>query len=142
MRYLRLSWKILWVFMLFWLIVPGYVGSEVVVETVKVVKSEPMVIKSKTLEVDDKSKIVTFLGNVNARKDDLIIDCQKMLVYYENRASQDGREKIETRVDRIVATGNVSINRTQGGKATAEQAVYYQGEEKVVLTGKPMVKQG
>ena len=36
----------------------------------------------------------------------------------------------------------VKINRDQGGMATVEKAVYYRQDEKVVLTGKPVVKQG
>ena len=42
-----------------------------------------------------------------------------------------------------MATGNVKIYRgTQGGIATSSKAVYYQDQDKLVLTGKPMVKQG
>jgi len=37
---------------------------------------------------------------------------------------------------------NVKIIRPDGSSATAEQATYYQAQEKVVLTGKPVVKQG
>jgi lipopolysaccharide export system protein LptA len=109
----------------------------------------PMVIKSKTLELDDRVKTVTFAGNVNAKRDDFIVDCQKMVVYYrgapeqqkEAEKSKTGEEE-EASIDKIVATGKVKITRSEGGVATAEKAVYYQKGEKLVLTGKPVVKQG
>jgi lipopolysaccharide export system protein LptA len=106
-------------------------------------KGTPTVIKSNSLEIDNKRREVTFAGNVEARKDDMTINCQKMFVYYlEDKAAGGASEKAAFKIDRIVATGEVKINRTDGGLATAEQATYYQSEEKVVLTGKPVVKQG
>lgn len=104
--------------------------------------TEPIVIKSKTLEVDNKLKVVTFTGEVNAKKDDFVLECEKMLVYYESLPNQGGRGETETKINKIVATGQVRINRVQGGVATADKAVYYQREEKMVLTGKPVVREG
>ncbi len=106
------------------------------------VSPKPMIIKSKTLEWDDEKKTVTFTGDVNAQKDDFVVDCEKMFVYYT--ASSDEQEKgdFAKGVDRIVATGQVRITRSGGGVAEAEKAVYYQGDEKLVLTGNPSVKQG
>jgi lipopolysaccharide export system protein LptA len=40
----------------------------------------PMVIKSKTLEADDNKKRVTFAGDVEAKRDDFTVFCQKLLV--------------------------------------------------------------
>ena len=45
-------------------------------------------------------------------------------------------------ISKIIATGRVSISRAQGGLATAEKAVYFEDDEKIVLTGNPVVKQG
>lgn len=105
-------------------------------------KNFPIIIKSDILEVDDELKLITFTGNVVATKGELKIKCKKMIVYYTSsgKASSAG---LKTRVSKIVATGNVRIYRgKQGGIATANKAVYYQEDERVVLTGKPMVKQG
>jgi len=41
----------------------------------------PMVIKSKTLEADDKKKQVTFAGDVEAKRDDFTVLCEKMVVF-------------------------------------------------------------
>lgn len=102
-----------------------------------------IVVKADSLEIDNKKKIVTFSGNVDAKRDVFTMYCEKMDVYYVNRqpgASSD--EKTQFQVEKIVALGNVRIIRTGGGLATADKAVYYQAEDKVVLTGNPVVKQG
>jgi lipopolysaccharide export system protein LptA len=102
----------------------------------------PMVIKSNTLEVNDGLRIVTFSGAVDARKDDFTILCSKMLVYYDKLPGQKEGEDGGTKIDKIVASGDVRISRAEGGVATADEAVYYQLDEKLVLTGRPVVKQG
>ncbi len=99
-------------------------------------------IKSNTLEIDNKRKIVTFTGNVDARRDDFTINCEKMLLYYKDQPTDKRSEKMDVKIDKIIATGNVKIIRTDGGLAMADKATYYQIQEKVVLTGKPVVKQG
>jgi len=124
------------------LAVTDSVGSEVLDKQTAKDDPRPIVIKSKTLEVNDKTKVVTFEGDVRAeisvKGDDFVIECKKMLVYYKNPPSQQQKAEAETKV----ATGDVRFNRGQGGVATAEKAVYYQEDEKIVLTGRPVVKQG
>ena len=106
-------------------------------------KSGPMVISSNMFEIDNEEYIVTFLGDVDARRDNLIINCQKIQLYYRNTSSEEDSEKIQANVDKIIATGEVKIRRLDGGgKAMAEKAVYYHNDEKVVLTGDPVVRQG
>ena len=102
----------------------------------------PMVIKSKALEADDNKKRVTFAGDVEAKRDDFTVLCQELVVFYEKSSEQKEPENVSARIDRIVATGAVKIIRAEGGVATGEKAVYYQKSEKLVLTGKPVVKQG
>jgi lipopolysaccharide export system protein LptA len=102
----------------------------------------PMVIKSKTLEADDKKKRVTFEGDVEAKRDDFTVLCRKLVVLYEKSTQQKETEKVSARIDKIIATGAVKIIRAEGGVATGEKAVFYQKDEKLVLTGKPVVKQG
>ncbi len=106
------------------------------------VSSKPIIIKSKTLEWNDEKKTVVFTGEVNAQKDDFVVGCQKMIVYYTASSDEQGKGDFARTVDRIVATDRVRITRRDGGTAEAEKAVYYQADEKLVLTGHPSVKQG
>jgi len=104
---------------------------------------EPIVINSKTVEMNNELKVVTFKGDVKAKRDTFVINCDNMLVYYESSPAQPGEgDGNKTRIDKIVASGNVIINRAKGGKATAEKAVYHQKDEKMVLMGNPTVEQG
>ncbi|MGM0425613.1 MAG: lipopolysaccharide transport periplasmic protein LptA [Thermodesulfobacteriota bacterium] len=103
--------------------------------------SGAVVINSNRLEADDQKQTITFWGDVNAHRDDFTIDCQKMVVYLKKSAKTRPKEKESAQIDRIVATGEVKIVRSMGGTATARQAVYHEGEEKLVLTGDPVVKQ-
>ena len=139
---MRYASFVIFSFVLFVLIAQGFAGSEASQKQVEKAEPKPIVIKSKSLEVNNETKVVTFTGDVNAEKDEFVIDCQKMLVFYESAPKQKGSEPSETRIDKIIAEGQVVINRTQGGMATTEKAIYYQKDEKVVLTGNPVVKQG
>ncbi len=102
-----------------------------------------MVIRSNTLEIDGKQSIVivTFIGDVDAKGDDFTINCQKMLLYYNNNPSGNDAGKEKSRIEKIIAKGRVKISQPDGGLAMAEKAIFYQNDEKVVLTGKPKVKQ-
>jgi len=101
-----------------------------------------MIIKSNTLEVDDKLKMVTFTGDVNAEKDNLTISCDRMVVHYKAPAGTKDSGTASTRIDKVVATGNVVIRRTEGGIATARKAVFFEDSDKVILTDHPRVKRG
>jgi lipopolysaccharide export system protein LptA len=103
---------------------------------------QPLVIKSNNLEIDNEKKIVTFNGDVDARKDDWTINCQKMILFYNEQNAKSGAGADKPQVDKIIAQGKVQIRQSGGAMATADEATYYQADERVVLTGKPMVKQG
>lgn len=101
-----------------------------------------MVINSKTLEADDRKKQVIFAGDVKAERDDFTVFCQKLVVLYKKDEEKKKGTEVSASIDKIIATGHVKIIRSEGGVATGEKAIYYQNDEKLVLTGKPMVKQG
>jgi len=118
-------------------------------------QGQPIVIKSDSLEFDHRRKMVTFSGNVDAKRDDWTIACQKMIVYYGEKSKEstpkesmkiekivESTQKESMKIEKIVAKGNVKITRQAGGLVTAEEATYYWDEERVVLTGKPVVQQG
>ncbi len=101
-----------------------------------------IVIRSQSLEVDNKKRVILFTGQVDAKREDMTINCEKMIVYYKDESTKTTAENADVRIDRIVATGNVKISRPDGAFAMADKGVYYENGEKVVLTGNPVVKQG
>ncbi|MFZ7112729.1 MAG: lipopolysaccharide transport periplasmic protein LptA [Desulfatiglandales bacterium] len=105
-------------------------------------QAQSIVINADALEINDADKIVSFFGNVDAVKGNFRIKAEKMTLYYLGNATNGAPAGNETRIEKIVATGDVQIFREEGGEATAQEAIYYQGEEKVILTGNPKLKQG
>jgi lipopolysaccharide transport protein LptA len=63
-----------------------------------------------------------------------------MVVYY-GETTKGSAQKESMKIEKIVAKGDVRITR-QSGLATADEATYYWDDERVVLTGKPVVQQG
>jgi lipopolysaccharide export system protein LptA len=102
----------------------------------------PIIIYSNTLELDQEKKLVVFEGKVQAKTEGMVIDCQKMLVYYLGSPTEKETNAKSNRIDKIIALGNVIINRFDGGMARAGKAVFLHNEEKVVLTDNPSVQQG
>jgi len=102
----------------------------------------PIIIHSDTLELDQEKKLVVFEGKVKAKTESMVIDCQKMFVYYLGNPTEKETDAESNRIDKIIAIGNVIINRFAAGMAQAGKAVFYQNEEKIVLTENPVVQQG
>ena len=119
--------------------VPGF--SEELDEKIGFKTQGKIVITSDTLEMDNKKKMVTFTGTVNAKNNEFSMDCENMIVYYESSPSKKGSQETSNEIDRIVATGKVEIVRSLGGTASADKAVYHQVSEKFILTGNPVIKQ-
>ena len=105
-------------------------------------------IKSETLEIDNQREMVTFSGGVDVQKDNINITCRQLLLYYHNKATDKddkgdaGLGDADMSIQKIVVSGDVKITSDDGISATADKAVYYQDQEKVILSGNPIVKQG
>ena len=129
-------------FLGFWvLLFPPNASGQTLKKALGDSQGQPIVIKSNSLEFDHQRKMVTFSGNVDAKREDWTIVCQKMVVYYVEKG-KESPQKESMKIEKIVAKGDVRITRASGGLATAEEATYYWDEERVVLTGKPVVQQG
>lgn len=102
---------------------------------------EPIHIASDRMEVDQKDKVVTFEGHVVVQQKDLTITGKKMRVYTSNAAEPSSESNKTDRIDRIEVEGEVRISQ-QDKIATADKAVYYHNEQKIVLMGKPQFSQG
>ena len=111
-------------------------------EAQEISKEDRIVIKSDTLEVDQQKRLIVFEGKVRAQRRDMTVDCQKMLVYYLDRSASTESDVESRQIDKIIALGNVTVNRSDGSVAHAGKAVFFQAEEKIVLTEDPSVQQG
>jgi lipopolysaccharide export system protein LptA len=93
---------------------------------------QPIEIVADRLEGNQQLGNVKFFGNVVAKQGDVTIYAEEFDIYYQ----PDSRE-----MEKIIARTGVRI--VQGERvATAEQAVYYNKQGKVILTGSPKVHQG
>ena len=52
-------------------------------------KEGSIIINSDTLEIDNVRNLVTFKGDVDARRDDLTINCETLLLYYKKKPGED-----------------------------------------------------
>ncbi len=94
--------------------------------------SQPIRIKSDGLEWDYKGHVVTFRGNVIANQEDVTLYSDRMVIYYDETTSE---------VTQIVAEGAVRIVQLDR-RATGEKAVFHNAGKKIVLTGRPVIRQG
>ena len=132
MKYLHLKHFLLITVPLLFLISPLPPSAESEEKKSEETNEAPVVIKADSLEMDDQQKIVIFKGNVDAKEKDFLINCQKMVLHYKDQSNKQASETGEFNIEKIIATGKVIITRPEGGLATAEKALYYRGDEKVV----------
>lgn len=93
---------------------------------------QPIDITSDKVETYSKENLIIFKGNVMARQKDIVIysDSLEAVVF------EDGKG-----IEKVIAGGNVKIQ--QGLRvASCQKAVFYNLDQKVVLTGDPKVWEG
>jgi len=95
----------------------------------------PTVITSESLTADNKAKTALFTGSVVAKKGDMTLYADRMLVYYIESGGGSN-------IDKIDAEGNVKLVR--GDRVvTSGKAVYFAGaEERAVFTESPRAAEG
>jgi lipopolysaccharide export system protein LptA len=92
----------------------------------------PIDIVSDTVEADQKENTVTFKGNVVARQEDTTLYANTLVIFYESETKK---------VKEIRAIGNVKIVQLDR-RATGQKATFQQEENKVVLDGDAVVREG
>lgn len=108
----------------------------------------PTVVTAKTLVADNKKRTVTYKTGVVVKRGDVTLYADEVIIRLsgDNNASGGGRGAGEFfsgpgSVETIEAKGGVRI--VQGDKtATADEALYKAGEEKIILKGRPRMWQG
>lgn len=95
-------------------------------------EEKPITITSQRMTAKNKEHLIIFEKDVVAEKDGMTIYSNTMEVLLKGENKE---------VSIITALGDVKI--VSGNRiATAQKAVYYKDEEKVVLTGDPEVREG
>ncbi|HKJ05448.1 MAG TPA: lipopolysaccharide transport periplasmic protein LptA [Geopsychrobacteraceae bacterium] len=102
------------------------------IDTSKAASAVPVDISSESLEVDEQSGTAVFTGQVLVKRGDMTIYADTLTLH---RAQNS--EQIET----IEASGGVRVVQLDR-IATAQQANFYQQEEKLVLIGDAKIRQG
>ncbi len=109
-------------------------------------------ITSEKMIVRNKERRAIFEGRVVLTKGSLVVRSDVMVVFYKPRngdssAGQTGAAQSAEQsqddglsISKIEATGRVKIEK-KDGNATCRKAVYYQDEQKIVLTGHPVAWQ-
>ncbi|WP_353683609.1 LptA/OstA family protein [Thermodesulfovibrio sp. 3907-1M] len=96
---------------------------------------EPIIITSNTLINDSKAKTATFEGNVVAKRGEVTLYANKMIVYYEDEQKGGNIKMIE-------AIGNVKLVKADR-VITSHKATYLpEPEERVIFTGEPRATEG
>lgn len=109
-------------------------------------KNEPIEITSDKMEAFQGKKMIVFSGGTIATQGDIKLKTDRLSIYYKK--SKDKKEKIGAQeieaagdLDRIEAKGNVHVTQ-KDISATSDEAVYYQAEGRIIMTGKPVLQQG
>ena len=114
-------------------------------------REEPIHINSRRLEVQDKKKIATFVGDVHLTQGDTTLTCQTLIVYYEQNAAsgkdtgmvqaQSGPAGGQQQIRRLIAKGDVVVMQ-KDQTATGNQGVFEMKTNIVTLEGNVVVTQG
>ena len=114
---------------------------------------QPVRIESNTLEVRDKIRQATFVGDVKLTQGDTIIKCKVLVVFYEDTAAPTKKgappataggqpaQKSSQKIKRAECKGDVFVIQKEQ-TATGENAVFDVKSNTVVITGNAVVTQG
>lgn len=104
-------------------------------------KSEaPLHIAGDRMVASQKDREIVFEGHVVVQQEDLTITGRTLRVYAVEGDKPD-RDSMVDKIDRIEIEGEVRISQREK-LATAEKAVYYHQQSRIVLMGNPSVSQG
>ena len=92
----------------------------------------PIDITSDTVEANQKQNTLTFKGNVIAKQEDITLYANTLVIYYDQETKK---------LKQIIATGNVKVVQLER-RATSKKATFHQDDNKVVLDGEAVVREG
>lgn len=92
----------------------------------------PIDIVSDTVEANQRESMITFKGNVVAKQEDTTLHANTLVIRYEAETKK---------LKEITAIGNVRIVQLDR-RATGQRATFQQEENKVILDGEAVVREG
>jgi lipopolysaccharide export system protein LptA len=92
----------------------------------------PIDITSDTVEANQKQNTVTFQGNVIAKQGNTTLYAKTLVIYYDPDTQK---------LKEMMAIGNVEVIQL-GRRATGQRGTFYQNENKVVLEGEVVLREG
>jgi len=117
-------------------------------------RDQPVKIESNSLEVRDKSRQATFMGDVKLTQGETTLQCKTLVVFYEDTpapaASKKGAPPVQKsgglaggsqQIKRVEAKGNVFITQ-KDQTASGENGLYDLKSNSITLTGNVVVTQG
>jgi lipopolysaccharide export system protein LptA len=103
-------------------------------------KQSPIRISSDRMEAMQQEKTLLFEGHVVVQQDDLTLSGNRLKLFGLSGDKSDQASIID-KIDHIELEGDVKM--TQLDKmATAQKAIYFHQEQKIVLYGNPVVSRG
>lgn len=100
----------------------------------------PIHIEADRMESVQKENAVLFTGKVEAKQGELVINSDKMTVYYLNSEEKKKPGAQSQKIKKLFATGNVEI-QNEGWVATGNNIEFFEKERKALLTGNAKVWQ-
>ena len=108
----------------------------------------PVSIQSDTLELRDKERIATFLGNVRLVQGDITLHSDTLIVYFEDTPTTKAAPSLRSRVPaerrqirRLEAKGSVVVSRS-GQSATGTIGIFDLASNTAALVGNVVLSQG
>jgi lipopolysaccharide export system protein LptA len=103
-------------------------------------KESPIRIASDRMEVVQQDRTLLFEGHVVVQQDDLTLTGNRLKLFAA-QGDKAAPSSMADKIDHIELEGDVKISQ-QDRVATAQKAVYYHQEQKIVLYGNPVVARG
>ncbi|MGA2401151.1 MAG: LptA/OstA family protein [Syntrophobacteraceae bacterium] len=110
----------------------------------ELLKSEsPIHITADRMETKQDERTIVFEGHVFVQQDDLMINSNrlKLVLLSADKLPASSDSTPAQRIDYIEFEGSVKVTQ-KDRLATANKAVFYQKEQKIVLHGRPVVTRG
>lgn len=128
---------------------PAVCGAQGITQGLSANRDQPVQIESTSLEVRDKSRMATFIGNVKMTQGDTTIQCKTLVVFYEDTSTPNTKSGggvaspggSKQQIKRMEAKGNVIVTQ-KDQTATGDNGLFDVKSNSVTLIGNVVVTQG